>query len=105
MLQLSSLATAYVRIPVYADQLGVVVDPSAYTVTMAFISGPLNPGAGDWKTASWTTTAQGQHVAQCLVGPTGGTITLTAGLTYNVWIQIAATPETVIINTGQMQVV
>lgn len=104
MFQLSTLATTYVRVPVYADQLGAVVNPTSYTVQMALISGPDNPGSGDWKAASWTTTAQGQYVAQCLVGPSG-TVTLTAGLTYNVWIQIAASPETVVINTGQIQAV
>jgi len=102
--ELSSLATPYVRVPVYADQLGIVVNPTSFVVEMAFINGAANPASGDWKAASWTTTAQGQYVAQCLVGPNGGTITLSAGLTYTVWIQIQAPPETVIINTGQIQV-
>ncbi len=101
---ISSLATAYVRVPVYADQLGIVVNPTSFTVLMAFVSGPANPGPADWQSASWTTTAQGQYVAQCLVGPNGGTVALLPGLTYNVWIQIQASPETVIIDTGQMEV-
>lgn len=102
----SSIATTYIRVPVYADNLGVQVNPTGYTVNMAFIAAIANvaPVSGDWKTASWNTTAQGGYVAQCLVGPSGGTMTLTAGTTYNVWIQIIANPETFVANTGQIQV-
>jgi hypothetical protein len=104
--QISSQATTYVRIPVYADNGGVQVNPTSYAVNLAFIpvisnSAPLNT---DWKTGSWTTTAQGGYVAQCLVGPSGGQITLTNGTTYNVWLQILANPETFVANTGQIQV-
>lgn len=103
---LSASATTYVRIPVYADNDGVQVNPTTYTVNMAFIPVISNsvPGLSDWKAASWNTTAQGGYVAQCLVGPSGGTITLTAGTTYNVWIQIIANPETFVANTGQVQI-
>lgn len=102
----SSTATTYIRVPVYADNGGVQVDPTAYSVNMAFIPVISNsaPGLSDWKTGSWTTTAQGGYVAQCLVGPSGGTISLTAGTTYNVWIQILANPETFTANTGQLQI-
>jgi hypothetical protein len=103
--QVSSLATTYVRIPVYTDNLGVPVNPTSYTVNMAFITALANaqPASGDWKAASWATTAQGGYVAQCLVGPSGGTITLVNGTTYNVWIQIIASPETFVANAGQVQ--
>lgn len=104
--QISSQATTYVRIPVYADNGGVQVNPTSFTVNVAFIPVINNaaPGSSDWKTGSWTTTAQGGYVAQCLVGPSGGTITLVNGTTYNVWIQILASPETFIANTGQVTV-
>lgn len=103
---LSSLATTYVRIPVYADNLGVQVNPTSYEVDMAFIPVLANaaPGTSDWKVGSWATTAIGGYVAQCLVGPSGGAITLVNGTTYNVWIRILANPETFIENTGQLQI-
>lgn len=104
--QISSQATTYVRIPVYADNGGVQINPTSYSVNVAFIPVLSNsaPSSGDWKSGSWTTTAQGGYVAQCLVGPSGGQITLTNGTTYNVWIQILANPETFVANTGQIQV-
>lgn len=105
-MSLSSNATTYVRVPVYADDGGVQINPLSFTVKMAFIPVISNsaPLTADWKTASWDTTAQGGYVAQCLVGPSGGTIALTAGTTYNVWIQIIANPETFVANTGQVQI-
>jgi len=104
--QLSSQATTYVRVPVYADNGGVQVNPTGFTINMAFIpvisnSAPLNT---DWKTGGWTVTAQGGYVAQCLVGPSGGTIALANGTTYDVWLQILASPETYVENVGQIQI-
>jgi hypothetical protein len=103
--QVSSLATTYIRVPVYTDNLGTPVNPTGYTVQMAFIAALANvpPSSGDWKAASWDTTAQGGYVAQCLVGPSGGTITLTSGTAYAVWIKIQANPETFVASTGQVQ--
>lgn len=102
--QVSSLATTYVRIPVFADNLGAPVDPTPFTVSMAFITALANvpPVSADWKAASWATTAQNGYVAQCLIGPSG-TITLVSGTTYNVWIRITASPEVFIDNPGQIQ--
>lgn len=101
----SSLATTYVRVAAYTDANGVPTNPSSLVVEMAFIPAINNsvPQVSDWKVGSWTQTAQGGYVAQCLIGPSG-TIALTAGTTYNVWIQIQASPETVIENVGQIQI-
>jgi hypothetical protein len=104
MLTIPASSTEYVRVPTYADDGGVPIDPitAAYTVQMAFEAGPLPPASEDWVAAGWDTTAMSGYVAQCLIGPSGVT-TLTAD-TYNVWVQIAAGPETVVRTVGQVAI-
>lgn len=98
---ISSLSTEYVQILVEATANGVPVNPSSDQVTFAFIAGTTNPQAGDWKTGSWDTDTQGDYLAQCLIGPDGGTITLTPGA-YYVWIKITDNPEVPIRNAGYL---
>jgi hypothetical protein len=43
-------------------------------------------------------------VAQCLVGPTGGVVTLASGSTYDVWSKILGTPEEPVAFVGQQPV-
>jgi hypothetical protein len=84
---------------------GTSIDPTGQTegepalpVQMAFpvsSGNPAEPSAPvTWYTASWLTggTSAG-FVAQCLVGPGGGAVTLTAGLSYDVFGKILGSPE------------
>lgn len=103
--EISALATTYIRVPVSTDSNGEAVNPSSYPVQLAFISefAERDPENADWQTASWSTIAQSTYAAQCLVGPNGGAVTLTANTAYSVWIMVDASPQTFIANTGQIQ--
>lgn len=95
----------YVRVRVQARESGVLVNPTADTVTMAFKTSGT-PTAPDFKTSSWETDASDpsnpKYYARCLVG-TGGAATLTADV-YSVWVKIVDSPETPIIKAGRLVV-
>lgn len=106
MLTISRNSTEYVRVPVAARSSGAAVDPTADTVTMAFLAGAGPPESGDWKTASWDTDASTYpptYRAQCLIGPTGGTVTLTAGV-WSVWVKVTDSPEVPVKRAGQIKI-
>lgn len=80
------------------DPTGQAPGQAALPVQMAFpvssgnASAPAGPAT--WYAATWLLggTSTG-YVAQCLVGPGGGVVTLTAGLSYDVWSKVSGTPE------------
>lgn len=101
--QISALSTEYVKVRVRARASGADYNPTGDTVTMSFISkAELRPVTGDWKTASWE-TANSEYYARCLVGPTGGTITLTPGVWY-VWVKVTDGPEVPVLRAGTLTV-
>ena len=107
MLTISRASTEYVRVPVGAESSGAAVNPTADTVTMAFLAGAGPPESGDWKTASWdtdATTYPPTYLAQCLIGPSGGTVTLTAGV-WSVWVKVTDSPEVLVRRAGQIKIV
>jgi len=100
---ISVLSTVYVQVPIEAIESGAAIDPTSDTVKMAFMAAWAPPGSGDWKTAVWdTSTAPGIYLAQCLVGP-AGTVTLATG-TYDIWVQISASPETPVLQGGTLTI-
>lgn len=102
-LSISSLSTQYIQVPVTALESGLPVNPTSNTVSIAFVLGRLNPVTADWQTGTWqTSSVNGQYFAQVLVGPDGA-VTLTEGA-WTVWLQVVASPETVIIQTGSLVV-
>lgn len=80
------------------DPTGATTGEAALPVQMAFPVSSGNPAApaepSSWFAASWLLggTSIG-YTAQCLVGPGGGVVTLTAGLTVDVWSKILGSPE------------
>lgn len=72
-------STEYLHIPVTAP---AGVDLAGAPVQIAVVAHADNPADAEWKTADW---ADGN--ARLLIGPDGGTLTLTRG-TYRVWIAI-----------------
>jgi len=80
------------------DPTGATENQPALPVQMAFPVSSGNPAEPTspvtWFTASWLLggTSIG-YVAQCLVGPGGGVVTLTAGLSYDCWSKISGAPE------------
>lgn len=89
-MNISALSTEYVRVPVLTT-----FNPTNDVVQFAFLVDGTQPSSGDWKAGSWETdTINGitTYYARCLIGPTGGTMTLVAG-SYRIWLKITDNPE------------
>lgn len=102
-MELSSLSTEYVKVPVAATVNGAVIDPTGDPVSMAFMALGLAPSGGDWKTGSWETIGTTRY-ARCLVGPAGGVITLVKDTTYALWLKVTDSPEAPVRRVGQVVV-
>lgn len=85
-----ALSTEYVRVQVTASSAGAVVNPTSDTIQFAFPATTVQPSV--WYSGSWETIS-GVYYARCLVGPTGGVVTLTVGNSYDVWVKITDSPE------------
>lgn len=98
-MQLSSQnAPVYYKVPissVYSD--GYPSDPTSDTVSFAFIAPYTWPDSGTtWYTGDWDNPGLGPpYVARILLG-SGGTYNPPIG-TYRVFVQIAASPENVVL--------
>jgi len=90
-LSISSLSTVYVQVPVSATFNGIIHDPTADTVQMAFMTGTAKPSGPDWHTGGWDTAPGPVYSAQVLIGPSGG-VSLAVGV-YTVWLKITDSPE------------
>jgi hypothetical protein len=96
----SAGSKAYVNALWTSDLAGTIIDPTNPLLTVQFAfpvsSGDENNPAAPvtWYAGSWLagTVVKG-FIAQCLVGPSGGVVALTAGVRYDVWSQILGTPE------------
>lgn len=106
VVRLSAQATEYVRVQTYAEENGAAVDPTVFSVTMAFPTTGVDPVSGDYKTASWetdaTTTPLTRYV-RALVGPTGGVVSLSKGR-YDIWVKITAGAETPVEKVGALEI-
>lgn len=102
---IAALSLEQVNVTWESGLAGTTIDPTGQTagesvlpVQMAFPVSTGNPAAPaepvTWFTASWLIggTSTG-FTAQCLVGPGGGVVTLTAGMAYDVWGKITGSPE------------
>jgi hypothetical protein len=101
---IDALSTDYVQVPIRAAVKGQAVDPRNDVVQLAFMAVGTKPGSGDWHLGSWDSPAPGIYLAQCLIGPAGGTTTLTANLTYDVYAKVYDNPETPVLYAGQLAV-
>jgi len=103
-LVISSLTTEYVRVRLTGQNNGVEIDPTSFTVQLAFPAQGVDPVSGDWATGAWETVTDSlnnrQYWAKLLVGPAGSK-NLAKGR-YDVWIKVLASPETPVVNAGQL---
>lgn len=109
-LRISSLSKEYVRIPVAAlNDAGVLTDPTANTVAIAFTAGedtePTSFTAAAWETSeSVQVDVGGQLVAtpykaRILVGP--GALVLADG-EYTAWVKVTSGAEIPVIAAGKV---
>jgi hypothetical protein len=99
--ELSVISTDYIPVFVIAKLHGVPYNPSQDPAEMAFIVGPGNPDPSDWHTASWDTVGAARWIAQCLVGPGSGGVSLATG-TYNVWVRVVDNPAIPTRSVGEL---
>lgn len=79
-------STPYVEAEIVYRILGKLTDPTGLVGYLAFGDSPLDVPPADftdsrWHAASWTTQSA-RHSLKLVVGPQGGTISLTPGVWY-----------------------
>lgn len=104
--RISTASKEYLRVRVEAKESGVVVNPTADVVTMAFTADADAPMLGDFGAASWetdATTNPDTYYARTTVGGvgTGATQELASGR-YNVWVKITDSPEVPVLQAGTL---
>jgi hypothetical protein len=101
----SALSLECVNVTWFSDLDGTSVDPTgqaenqpalpvylAFPPTSGTYTAPAQPVT--WFTASWLLGGTGTgYIAQALVGPGGGVVTLSAGQQYDVWGKVTGSPE------------
>lgn len=78
-----------------------------YTVELAVLATSAAPASGDWKSATWTANTERDYpAAKLIIGPasTSG-VTLTADVTYNVWVRVTGGGETPVVRAGPIKAV
>ena len=93
----SVLSTDYVQALVQAT-----ADPTADVIQMAFPRKGALPVDADWLSASWINEGS-PYICQVKVGPTGGAISLAAGL-YDIWCSITTASENPVFRTGVLRI-
>ncbi len=103
-LSMSVLSTQDYITPVITQGPGAP-SPLADVVQFAFKPIGVDPGPSDWVTGSWVPqTLNGQYLAQCLVGPENGGVSLAIG-SYVVWMKVIDNPEIPVFQAGVLNVV
>ena len=104
---ISHLSTEYVLVPIAATKAGVAYNPTGDVLQFAFMPTPTQiPGVSDWVAGVWESVPSNilyPYNAKCLVGPTGGTISLGMG-TYVIYLKITDNPEQPVLVGGQLVV-
>lgn len=102
----------FIRFPVTSTQFvvadittmagGMSFNPTSCTVNFAFISGPTQPQQQDWIAGSWVAESY-PYVAQVLVGPNNGGLTLSQG-SYQIWVQVISSPQVPVMQVGTIEI-
>jgi hypothetical protein len=78
----------------YVNEDTGATDPTAYTVTVAVVPTGVRPVSGDFKSAEWADRSTDGYKAKLLVGASSSVGALTGGSSYDVYVKVAASPET-----------
>lgn len=101
----SAQSLDYLLVPVVAtDENGVLVNPTADVVSVAFVAeGTALSGSTTYTPAVWETNNSDPtapiYSARVLVGPTGDYVP-TAGMRVDVWVSVTDNPESPKIHSG-----
>lgn len=104
MAETNTLNTVFVLAPVKLEDpiTGAQIDPTGYTVQLAFTAVTVKPVSGDWVAAAWRAGGP-PYIAQTLVGPANGGRVLPAG-NYMMWAKVFANPELPVLPCGFLKV-
>jgi hypothetical protein len=97
---LSVLSTEYISVNISSSIGGTEVNPTSDVVQFAFIAGPSEPVSDDWNNGSWASDSA-PYVAEILVGPDNGGISLVAG-SYIIWVKVISDPEVPVFSVGTL---
>lgn len=100
VVRMSSTSLEYLRARVSATSDGVAIDPTGFAIEFAFPIPGEDPST--WVAGSWE-VAGTFYYARCLVGPSGGVITLANGI-YDVYVRVTASPEKPVRQVGVLVV-
>jgi hypothetical protein len=98
---ISSLSKEYIRVQMYAKEMGVEVNPTSYVVEFACTAIDANPISGDWKIGNWEVDGA-TYLARIAVGPGSVPAVVLAVGNYDVWVRITAPSETPVKKVGQL---
>ncbi len=105
MATISSLSAEYILVPIDFKVSGVLTDPTADVVSLAFVTPGTDPVSGDWVTGSWesdlTNVSRPIRYARVQVGPGGKVL---AKGSYTVWVRVVDSPETPVKQAGLLDV-
>ena len=102
--RVSALSTTYVQCRVSATEAGAASNPTSGTVEFAFVAESqdnASPASSAWVSGSWD-TGTNDYWAKCLVGPDGAA-ELAVG-SYDVWIKVTKSLETVVDKIGVLSI-
>lgn len=109
--QISSLSTMFLIVPVQVTQSGEPYDPTNDVIQFSFVQNfGSNPSPLSWVFGTWSVYQNYNYpyAAKCLIGPAitdvSGGATLNVG-TYNIWLRIFDNPEVPVFQAGMLQIV
>lgn len=101
--KISHLSKEFVRFGVRAlEGEGSEIDPTTFTVEVAFTEIDIDPINTDWKAAGWEPGGP-RYFMRAMVGPGGGVVTLAEGR-YDAYVRINTGVELVVEKAGTLTV-
>lgn len=100
---IAAVSTEYVvaNVTELVGVLDIVGNPSIYTVQFAFIPTNTEP-ANQWANGTWATTSA-PYIAQILVGPANGALSLAKGV-YGIWVRVVTPTQVPAIEIGTLTI-
>jgi hypothetical protein len=99
-MNVDSLSTIYIHIPVNATILGAAYNPTGDIVDIACPVSGVEPVSDDWQAATWETIGT-TYNAKLLIGPGG--FTLAPG-SYDTYVKVTDNPEIPVLLAGFLSI-
>lgn len=100
-MNLAAVSTEFITANITAMMGGVGINPTSYPVNFAFTT-TSEPQAGQWHAGTWATNSA-PYIAQILVGPANGALSLPVG-NYQIWVEIVTSTQVPVLQIGTLTV-